>query len=102
MAKTPLKIAQGFPGQIGLLAQQMANGFGGGLLAQTNYLNSIYDPVVMPQPFEFGDPKKDASKNDSKTGTKKPTSSGGVQEQYIMQNGQWVTNPNYRRIGSDR
>lgn len=41
-------IPAGFPGQLGLLAKQMNNGFGGGILAQRNYLNQIYDPVRMP------------------------------------------------------
>lgn len=91
MASKPLKIAQGFPGQIGLLAQQMANGFGGGLLGQTNYLNSIYDPVVMPKTFNFGGTKK---KPETKADPKKPsTRTPGTNS------GQ---TPTYRRIGSDR
>lgn len=49
----------GFPGQLGLLAQQMNNGFGGGLLAQRQYLNQIYDPVQMQAAVTLGggDPK---------------------------------------------
>lgn len=45
MADKSLKIPSGYPGQIGLLAEQMNQGFGGGLLAQKNYLNSIYSPM---------------------------------------------------------
>lgn len=118
MANNPLKIAQGFPGQMGLLAKQMNNGFGGGLLAQQNYLNSIYDPVVMPQPWDFGvegGGVEDKKKNDTKKGTKtpiKPTVGGpgggpavnlpGDRHQpYVFVDGQWVPNPNYR-LGSDR
>lgn len=47
-AKSPLAIQQGFPGQMGLLAEQMNQGFGGGLLAQQNHLNDIYSPYKMP------------------------------------------------------
>ena len=39
---------EGFPGQLGLLAQQMNAGFGGGVLAHQRNLRSIYDPVEMP------------------------------------------------------
>lgn len=46
--KSPLTIQQGFPGQMGLLAEQMNQGFGGGLLAQQNYLKDIYSPYKMP------------------------------------------------------
>lgn len=50
--KTSLSMPSGFPGQIGLLAKQMNNGFGGGLLAQRQYLNQIYDPVKLsPSPL---------------------------------------------------
>ncbi|TAA51058.1 hypothetical protein [Shinella sp. JR1-6] len=43
--QSSLSMPAGFPGQLGLLAKQMNNGFGGGLLAQRQYLNQIYDPV---------------------------------------------------------
>lgn len=57
--KTPgkkgmLSFPSGFPGQLGLLAQQMNNGFGGGLLAQRNYLNQIYSPMQMPAMPDLG------------------------------------------------
>lgn len=54
-----LSIPAGFPGQLGLIAQQMNRGFGGGLLAQRGYLNKIYDPVQMQAPVTLGggDPK---------------------------------------------
>lgn len=61
-----LTIPAGFPGQLGLLAQQMNNGFGGGLLAQRAYLNSIYDPIKMTPMPTFGD---DAKTSDDKTTT---------------------------------
>lgn len=107
MAKNnPLKIAQGFPGQMGLLAQQMNQGFGGGLLAQQQYLNDIYDPVVMPQPFDFGGEEE---KKKKKTGDKdKPnTTGGGIQtrnyaDPFIMVDGKQVNNPYYRPIGTTR
>jgi hypothetical protein len=112
MAKNnPLKIAQGFPGQMGLLAEQMNRGFGGGLLAQQQYLNDIYDPVVMPQDFFNPEPsKKDTTKKSGgKTGLQ-PHNPGidilGVNSRnpVIMVNGQLQPNPNYirTRTGSDR
>lgn len=101
----PLKIAQGFPGQMGLLAQQMNQGFGGGLLAQQNYLNDLYSPVEMPQDFFAPEPEKK-----KKTGGKdkpKTTTGGGIQtrnyaDPFIMVNGQQVINPDYRPIGTTR
>lgn len=48
-------LSAGFPGQMGLLAKQMNNGFGGGLLAQRQYLNQIYDPMQMTKQPTFGD-----------------------------------------------
>ena len=59
-------LSPGFPGQMGLLAQQMNNGFGGGLLAQRQYLNQIYDPMQMTKQPTFGD---DAKTSDTKTTT---------------------------------
>jgi hypothetical protein len=44
-----LSIPSGFPGQLGLLAQQMNSGFGGGLLNQRSYLDNIYSPMQMQQ-----------------------------------------------------
>jgi hypothetical protein len=61
--KSPLAIQPGFPGQIGLLAQQMNQGFGGGILAQQDHLNSIYRPVQQtytPDPVKPVDPNKPA------------------------------------------
>lgn len=42
-----------FPGQLGLLAQQMNYGFGGGQAANRGLLNQIYSPMQMPQPFQY-------------------------------------------------
>lgn len=115
MAKNnPLKIAQGFPGQMGLLAEQMNRGFGGGLLAQQQYLDSIYDPVVMPQPFDFGGDekkKKTGDKNKPTTTGGRPITNGGVRggvqvrnyaDPFITVNGQQIINPDYRPIGTTR
>lgn len=43
-----------FPGQKGLLAQQMADGFGGTVEEHMGLLSQIYDPMRMPKPFRFG------------------------------------------------
>lgn len=63
-------MATGFPGQIGLLAQQMNRGFGGGILAQRNYLNSFYSPMQAPQTPTYGvDEKAVADKTKTTGGT---------------------------------
>ena len=107
MAKNPMKLAQGFPGQMGLLAKQMNNGFGGGLLAQQQYLNDIYDPVVMPQDFfapEKDKKKSTPKKNDGKTAPDPRLSGINTISPVIMVNGQVQMNPNYirSRTGGDR
>lgn len=109
MANNPLKIAQGFPGQMGLLAEQMNRGFGGGLLAQQRYLNDIYDPVVMPQDFFAPEKKKGGKKdNDGKSGGSGGKSGGvpaiNTRDPVIMVNGTVQMNPNYirTRTGGDR
>jgi len=107
MAKNnPLKIAQGFPGQMGLLAQQMNNGFGGGLLAQQQYLNDIYDPVVMPQ--AFFDPieeEKKKKKGKTPTGSTGGGTRGGMRnfvDPFLTVDGKQIINPDYRPIGTTR
>ena len=107
MANNPLKLAQGFPGQMGLLAKQMANGFGGGLLAQQQYLNSIYDPVVMPQTWDYGgtnDGDKDKTKGGKKDTGGRGMSGVNTLDPMIWINGRIQPNPNYvpTRRGSDR
>lgn len=56
--KTPLAIQSGFPGQLGLLSQQMNEGFGGGLLAQRNYLDRVYSPSDPRKVLNLGDDAK--------------------------------------------
>lgn len=66
-----MTIPAGAPGQISMLAQQLAAGGFGNNKANTNWLNQIYDPVVVPrynvppaaprvvpQPPIVGDPRK--------------------------------------------
>lgn len=65
-----LTFPSGFPGQLGLLAKQMNSGFGGGLLAQRNYLNQMYDPVKINQLPTSEDPTKPTLNPDDPTADK--------------------------------